>query len=153
MAKRLFPIVAVILVIALAWFVYQRWVNARATDTSIHMVDPTAGADANDKILVDKVDSDPLHRDLHRDEQKVDKTIDAIVAQPHDHDNALPAGDTIPVNPPNDMKFVGTGRYELYRQGNLTWRMDTDNGHACIIFATDEEWRKPRVYSNGCGND
>lgn len=59
--------------------------------------------------------------------------------------------DTISPNPPNGMAFSGSGRYQLYRQGNITWRLDTETGRSCIIFATDEEWRKPRVYKAGCG--
>ena len=59
--------------------------------------------------------------------------------------------DSISPNPPNGMKFAGTGRYQLYRQGNITWRLNTDTGQTCIIFATDEEGRKPRVYRAGCG--
>jgi hypothetical protein len=65
----------------------------------------------------------------------------------------VPAIDSISPNPPNGMAFAGTGRYQLYRQGNLTWRLDTDSGRACVIFATDEEWRKPKVYSAGCGKN
>jgi hypothetical protein len=61
-----------------------------------------------------------------------------------------PAADTIERNPPNGMVFAGTGRYQVYRQGDLTWRLNTENGQACIIFATDSEWRKARVYRNGC---
>ncbi|MBS1820622.1 MAG: hypothetical protein JST61_01395 [Acidobacteria bacterium] len=63
----------------------------------------------------------------------------------------VPATDTISPNPPNGMTFAGSGRYQLYRQGNITWRLDTETGRSCIIFATDEEWRKPRVYRAGCG--
>jgi hypothetical protein len=63
---------------------------------------------------------------------------------------AAPAADTIERNPPNGTVFAGTGRYQVYRQGDLTWRLNTDNGQACIIFATDSEWRKARVYHNGC---
>ncbi len=62
-----------------------------------------------------------------------------------------PGSDTIIPNPPNGMAFAGSGRYQLYRQGNITWRLDTDTGHTCIIFATEEEWRKPQVYRAGCG--
>ena len=65
--------------------------------------------------------------------------------------DGVPEGDTIGPNPPNGMKFAGTGRYQLYRQGNITWRLNTDTGRSCIIFATDEEWKKPRVYRAGCG--
>jgi hypothetical protein len=51
------------------------------------------------------------------------------------------------------MTFSGSGRYQLYRQGNITWRLDTETGKSCVIFATDEEWRKPRVYHAGCGKN
>jgi cytoskeletal protein RodZ len=62
------------------------------------------------------------------------------------------AADTISPNPPNGMVFSGTGHYQLYRQGNLTWRVNTDTGQTCILFATDAEWKKSRVYRNGCKN-
>ena len=61
-----------------------------------------------------------------------------------------PSSDTIPRNPPNGMIFAGTGKYQLYRQGDLTWRLNTDTGWACILFATDVQWSKPRVYNQGC---
>jgi hypothetical protein len=60
-------------------------------------------------------------------------------------------GDTIAPNPPNGEVFAGKGKYQLYRQGNITWRLDTDTGKTCIIFATDEEWKKPKVLRAGCG--
>lgn len=63
---------------------------------------------------------------------------------------AIPVTDTIPPNPPNGMVFSGSGPFQLYRQGNLTWRLDTESGKSCILFATDAEWRKPRVYQQGC---
>jgi cytoskeletal protein RodZ len=64
---------------------------------------------------------------------------------------AVPAADSITRNPPNGMIFAGTGKYQLYRQGDITWRLDTDSGEACILFATDSEWSKQKVYSHGCG--
>ena len=62
-----------------------------------------------------------------------------------------PASDTISPNPQNGMTFSGTGRYQLYRQGDITWRLDTNTGQSCVLFATDEQWKKPRVYHAGCG--
>lgn len=59
--------------------------------------------------------------------------------------------DTIPANPPNGQAYSGTGAYELYRQGDLTFRMDTKTGTSCIIYATLEQWRNPLVYSHSCG--
>ena len=63
-----------------------------------------------------------------------------------------PATDTISANPPNGMMFAGRGKYQVYRQGNITWRVNTETGQTCVLFATDEEWKKPRVYRAGCGS-
>ncbi len=63
---------------------------------------------------------------------------------------AGPATDSIVPNPPNGMTFGGSGHFQLYRQGDLTWRLNTDTGQTCVIFATDEEWRKPKVFKAGC---
>ncbi len=63
----------------------------------------------------------------------------------------VPATDTIQRSPPSGLIFAGAGKYQLYRQGDITWRLDTDNGRACIIFATDTQWSRTRVYDQGCG--
>lgn len=63
-----------------------------------------------------------------------------------------PAGDSLARNSPNGVGFGGSGRYQWYRQGDLTWRIDTGSGAMCVAFATMPEWRKPNVYSHGCGN-
>ncbi len=62
----------------------------------------------------------------------------------------LPATDTIAPNPTNGQTFAGTGKFQVYRQGNLTWRVNTETGETCILFATEEEWRKEIVYRHGC---
>jgi hypothetical protein len=62
-----------------------------------------------------------------------------------------PVADSISRNPPNGMVFAGTGKYQLYRQGDITWRLNTDSGDACILLATDAQWRQQRVYQRGCG--
>lgn len=62
-----------------------------------------------------------------------------------------PASDTILRNPPNGTIFAGSGKYQLYRQGDITWRLNTDTGDACVLFATDAQWRKQQVYNHGCG--
>jgi hypothetical protein len=65
----------------------------------------------------------------------------------------LPTSDSQSPNAPNGMRFGGSGNYQWYRQGNLTWRIDTASGRSCIIYATMEEWRKQIVYSHGCGRN
>ena len=65
----------------------------------------------------------------------------------------LPLRDSQSANNPNDLHFGGTGAYQWYRQGNLTWRVDTATGRSCIVYATMEEWQKQIVYSHGCGRN
>jgi len=62
----------------------------------------------------------------------------------------LPVTDSIPRDPPIGMAFGGSGKYQWYRQGDITWRIDTVNGAACIDFATMDQWARPIVYSHGC---
>ncbi len=63
-----------------------------------------------------------------------------------------PTRDTVPPYPPNGLRFAGRGEYQWYRQGNLTWRVDTVSGRSCIAYATLEEWRKRLVMEHGCGS-
>ena len=60
---------------------------------------------------------------------------------------APPMTDSQSANAPNGMRFSGSGTYQWYRQGNLTWRTDTASGRSCIVYATLEEWRKQIVLS------
>ena len=64
----------------------------------------------------------------------------------------LPAGQTISRNPPNGIVTAGSGKFELYRQGDLTFRLNTDTGDACVLLATQAEWSKNIVYSHGCNS-
>jgi hypothetical protein len=69
-----------------------------------------------------------------------------------DGQSALPTHDTVPPYPPNGVGFAGRGAYQWYRQGNITWRVDTVSGRSCIAYATPEEWRKRIVIDHGCGS-
>lgn len=64
-----------------------------------------------------------------------------------------PVMDSVSPNPRNDVHFRGAGSFEWYREGNITWRVDTTTGHSCIVYATMEEWRKQIVMSHGCGHN
>ena len=65
---------------------------------------------------------------------------------------ALPVSDTIDRNPPNGAVFTGTGDFTWYRQGDITWRVNSKTGASCIAFATIQEWQKRIVYTHGCRN-
>jgi hypothetical protein len=75
----------------------------------------------------------------------------AAATDPPAGEPAAPGTDSIRRNPPNGMTFAGTGKYQVYRQGDITWRLNTETGQSCVLFATDAEWRKPRVFQRGCG--
>ena len=64
--------------------------------------------------------------------------------------SVIPVADSQTANAPDLSHFAGSGQYQWYRQGDLTWRIDTGTGATCIDFATMEEWKKPIVYRNGC---
>lgn len=72
--------------------------------------------------------------------------------QPYPGPRTLPTNDTFAPNPPNGFAYSGAGDYEVYRQGDLTFRLDTKTGASCVLYATMEEWSKPIVYSHGCGS-
>lgn len=53
--------------------------------------------------------------------------------------------------PPDAAAFQGTGRFRLAPDGSLAWRLDSHTGQRCILFATEQDWRKPSIYRRGCG--
>jgi hypothetical protein len=79
------------------------------------------------------------------------------VSRPNTAPEGLPQAATYPATDsqgpesPEGARFAGSGRYQVYRQGNLTYRIDTSSGKTCVLYATEEEWRKPQVYQHGCG--
>lgn len=63
---------------------------------------------------------------------------------------APPVTDTIAPDPPNGLAFGGTGHFQVYRQGDITWRLNTQTGATCVLFATDAEWHRPRIRRSAC---
>ena len=49
--------------------------------------------------------------------------IDPLNLSPIQYDSQSP-------NAPNGALFTGSGAYQWYRQGNLTWRVDSRTGHS-----------------------
>jgi hypothetical protein len=62
----------------------------------------------------------------------------------------IPKSDSLSPNAPNGVGFAGTGKYMWYRQGDITYRVNSDTGARCIAFATMQQWSRPIVYQNGC---
>ena len=66
------------------------------------------------------------------------------------HSDGALSSDSLPPQPTEGEKFGAGGHFQLYRQGDITWRLNVDTGQSCILLATDEEWHKERVYRSGC---
>ncbi len=158
MAKRILVITAVVLLLVYIYVSYTKYDAKRAgaggdvytsegsSATPSRTTVPTRDTSVDSRSAADTAIVYPPSNQSSTAMSSTGQT-----AQPGVSGTAAPASDSISPNPPNGMVFSGTGRYQLYRQGNITWRLDTNNGQSCVIFATDEEWRKPRVLRAGCG--
>ncbi len=173
MLKRILIIALVILIFIGGWKLYTR-ISQRAalgsgdvfSNDSSSPKDSSDGTTDLDGHPMTKVGPTPSRSDAPgtiNGEAVSDSTTNrppaamktSTAAAPIAADSAagpVPVRDTISPNAPNGMAFGGTGKFQWYRQGNLTWRIDTASGSSCIAFATMEEWRKAIVISHGCGN-
>ncbi|AFL87668.1 hypothetical protein Terro_1359 [Terriglobus roseus DSM 18391] len=143
MGKRIFGIVVALLAVYLIYYAYQRRMISQSTDGSIKIGD-TDDATAKDGSSNELQTPAPKPRATV--ENPLNSTMPAAAQTP------VAARDSIQPNPPNGVAFAGTGKFQVYRQGNLTWRVDTESGANCILFATMEEWKKPVVYHHACGD-
>ncbi len=128
---------------------------------SEHKWDFSRGADGQ-KLEYSDAD-DPNYHAPYSDDQKTAPPETRAAGEPYDrvYTGGVPPGgyppaqapvrDTLPPNAPNGQRFAGRGTYQWYRQGNLTWRVDTASGQSCIAYATEQEWRKRNVLQHGCG--
>jgi hypothetical protein len=134
-------IVAAVVLVGAVW--YLHWSRTRALDSGeVHVrqrpVDnarPTAPVTANPPSQSQEIATNGV--------EDQGRPSDTIVN--------IPTTDTSGRNPPNRTLISTTGRFQLYRQGDITWRMDTASGQACVLFATQAMWRKTLVYEHGCG--
>ncbi len=165
MARRILVIVVIVIVAAFFYFGYANYDAGRAgANGDVYSNDPVpgklkveAGAGSGDGkgSAASEVPSAVVYPTAApQAASSPPATTTEQVAQPGTTgttaDGSVPAADTISPNPPNGMVFSGKGKYQLYRQGNITWRLNTETGQTCIIFATNEEWKKEKVLRAGC---
>jgi hypothetical protein len=149
--KRIIPIAAIVLIAGLSvlWFLHRA--KQRALDSGdVYVRDQSANPTGNAAPANPATNPGPVPQETATNTAPSAPGGATLMTQPQGA-IAVPVSDTIPRNPPGGMAFAGSGKYQLYRQGDITWRLNTDTGQACIIFATDTQWSKPRVYSHGCG--
>jgi hypothetical protein len=139
-----FLLIIAIVIVGVVW--YFHWSRTRAMNSGEVRVREQPAATASPQTAPANQPAQPQDQpagaaNTQSDEERA-QTADVVT---------LPASETLSRNPPNRTILAGTGRFELYRQGDITWRMDTETGHACVIFASEAMWRKPLVYEHGCG--
>jgi len=144
--KKIVALFIVVAFLAAGVFWHRRQVRQRAlTSGEVYVRDqPSAPPQP---LPPSQPPSDQIAANASPQPQNPGQTIPAAPIAPP----PPPAGDSIPRNPPNGQAFSGSGKFQLYRQGDITWRLDTQTGSACILFATDAQWRHSRVYQAGCG--
>jgi hypothetical protein len=76
---------------------------------------------------------------------------DASVSGQQGEVATIPTTQPITRNPQSALMPVSTGKFQLYRQGDITYRINAQTGTACVLFATQAQWSKALVYQNGCG--
>jgi len=124
--------------------------DATAAATGTGVVGPAARTDGT-AVVTTPPAATPAANTPGVPESRTEKVLGEIGLGSSPKPANLPTSDSVPPNPTNGARFSGSGTYQWYRQGNLTWRVDTASGHSCIEYATMEEWRKPIVSSHGCG--
>jgi len=147
MQKQIFGALAIVIGMALAGVYYLHRAKIRAMNNGTVYVRNQNGGTA--KLSTPAPDAGPTPASDAGAEPATPSGLPEPQAQPPVV--ATPVADTLPRNPPNGMAYKGTGKFLLYRQGDITWRLDTDTGRACIIFATDTQWSHTRVWDSGCG--
>jgi len=147
--RQIFWIIMIVVVVIFgaAWYVHRTKTHA------VNSGDVFVRGQPGDKAKGDSATSDTGAADQPADtQQPAAPGTDTQQAAPAQGDAVTPpATDSIGRNPANGMIFAGKGKYQLYRQGDITWRLNTETGQACILFATNAEWRNPRVFEHGCG--
>jgi hypothetical protein len=135
--KPVFRILMIVVAVVLGAFWYVHWSRTRAMNSG--------------EVFVREQSS---NRTTRPNQEMAENEADGAgpsAFQSQDGVATLPASDTISRNPPNGIVVAHPGRYQLYRQGDITWRLDTNSGDACVLFATETQWRKTLVYDHGCG--
>ncbi len=143
--QRIFRFLLVIMVVIVGVVGYFHWSRTRAMNNGeVHVREQPS--DTAKSAAPETAANQPA-----QPQDQPGNAADTQISQNRADVVTLPASETLSRNPPNRTILAGTGRFELYRQGDITWRMDTATGQACVLFATEAMWRRALVYEHGCG--
>ena len=155
---KIFRLLMVAAAIVLGAFYFIHWSKTRALNSGeVHVRQQPDGKTrpevaANTSVIQSDSPTQPAPPQEVASNSNDASGVDSSRPQSQNSVATLPASETISRNPQNGIAAVGSGKFQLYRQGDLTFRLNTDTGQACVLLATDSQWRKPLVYQHGCGN-
>jgi hypothetical protein len=142
--QRIFRLLLVASAIILSGFWFVHWSRTRALNSGEVHVRQQPGDNAKPETPQTDTASQPT-----QPQEVASNNGDQPRVRP-DTVATLPASETLSRNPPNGVVAAGAGKFELYRQGDLTFRLNTESGDACVLFATQAQWGKSIVYDHGC---
>ncbi len=142
--QRIFRLLLVLSALVIAGFWFVHWSRTRALNSGEVHVRQQPGDTAKPTTPQTETASQPTQPQ----EIASNTPSEQPRAQP-DSVTTLPASETIRRNSPNGV-VTGSGKFELYRQGDLTFRLNTETGDACVLLATEAQWSKSIVYDHGC---
>ena len=149
--QRIFRLLLAAAAIVLGAFWFVHWQKTRALNSGdVHVREQSAGEGKSETTESASADQ-PASPRIAGNGAESSGSDQSHPPQP-DAVATLPASERINRNPPNGLVAAGTGKFELYRQGDLTFRLNTETGEACVLFATEAQWSKTLVYEHGCGN-
>jgi hypothetical protein len=152
--QRIFRLLLVVSAIIVGGFWFVHWSNTRALNSGeVHVRqqpagDAKSGTPQNDATSTESNPSDSTN-------QPAQEVASNAGDQPRPQPEiiaTIPASESLSRQSSNGIVAAGTGKFELYRQGDLTFRLNTESGDACVLFATEQEWRKSLVYEHGCNS-
>jgi hypothetical protein len=148
--QRIFRLLLVASAIAIGGFWFVHWSNTRALNSGAVHVRQQPAESAKSATP----QNDVTQPDTATQPSQPQEVASNAGEQPRGPETVttLPASRTISRNPPSGIVAAGSGKFELYRQGDLTFRLNTETGDACVLFATQSEWSKNIVYDHGCNS-
>jgi hypothetical protein len=138
-------LVAIAILIGVVWFAH--WSKSRAHNTAAnnstapHTIAPAATPDT----------AMPNQTVPQETAEAVTPSVPMVPQHPGPI-TEQPVANSLSPHPPAGFVTPSTQKFALYRQGDLTYRLNTQSGQACVLLASDELWHKPIVYQHGCGN-
>jgi hypothetical protein len=147
-------LVAAAIILGAIWF--SHWSKTRALNSgAVHMGDNAQDAGPNsvasETSLTNPGQASPPQKASPQQETSPASSA-AMIPQHPGPITGQPAANALNPHPPSGFVTPATQKFALYRQGDLTYRLNTQSGQACVLFASEDLWRKPLVYQHGCGS-